>query len=38
MAALSLIFERSTRYEAAFWDMAYGNPRPAGLPDEGGTP
>ena len=33
-----LIFERSTRYEAAFWDMAYGNPRPAGLPDEGGTP
>ena len=38
MAALSRIFERSTRYEAEFWDMAYGNPRPAGLPDEGGTP
>ena len=38
VAALSLIFERSTRYEAEFWDMAYGNPRPAGLPDEGGTP
>ena len=31
-------FERSTRYEAEFWDMAYGKPRPAGLPDEGGTP
>jgi thiaminase (transcriptional activator TenA) len=38
MTALSLIFERSTRYEAEFWDMAYGNPRTAGLPDEGGTP
>ena len=38
IAALSPIFERSTRYEAEFWDMAYGNPRPAGLPDEGGTP
>ena len=24
MAALSRIFDRSTRYEAAFWDMAYG--------------
>jgi thiaminase len=38
VAALSLIFERSTRYEAEFWDMAYGNPRPASLPDEGGAP
>ena len=25
MSALSTIFERSTRYEAAFWDMAYGD-------------
>ena len=25
MSALSAIFERSTRYEAAFWDMAYGD-------------
>jgi len=25
MAALSTIFERSTRYESAFWDMAYGD-------------
>jgi thiaminase/transcriptional activator TenA len=24
MAALARIFDRSTRYEAAFWDMAYG--------------
>jgi thiaminase/transcriptional activator TenA len=24
MSALSAVFERSTRYEAAFWDMAYG--------------
>jgi thiaminase/transcriptional activator TenA len=26
MAALSRIFERSTRYETEFWDMAYGAP------------
>ena len=38
MTALAAIFERSTHHEAAFWDMAYGNPRTAGLPDEGGTP
>ena len=38
VAALAAIFERSTHHEAAFWDMAYGNPRTAGLPDEGGTP
>ena len=25
MSALSTIFERSTRYEAEFWDMAYGD-------------
>ncbi len=37
MAALSRIFERSTHYEVAFWDMAYGNPQPAGVPDEGGS-
>jgi thiaminase (transcriptional activator TenA) len=38
LASLEMIFERSTHYEAAFWDMAYGNPRTAGLTDEGGTP
>jgi hypothetical protein len=38
MASLSLIFARSTRYEAEFWDMAYRSPRAAGPPDEGGTP
>jgi thiaminase/transcriptional activator TenA len=38
MTSLSSIFERSTRYEAEFWDMAYGSPRSAGPPDEGGTP
>ena len=38
LALLETIFERSTQHEAAFWDMAYGNPRTAGLPDEGGTP
>jgi thiaminase/transcriptional activator TenA len=38
MAALSRIFERSTHFEAEFWDMAYGDPRTAGPPDEGGTP
>ena len=26
MAALATIFERSTQYEVAFWDMAYGSP------------
>ena len=26
MAALATIFERSTQYEVAFWDMAYGGP------------
>jgi thiaminase/transcriptional activator TenA len=26
MAALTAIFERSTQYEVAFWDMAYGSP------------
>jgi len=26
MAALAVIFGRSTRYEVAFWDMAYGSP------------
>ena len=26
MAALATIFERSTQYEVAFWDMAYGAP------------
>jgi thiaminase (transcriptional activator TenA) len=26
MTALRAIFERSTRYEVAFWDMAYGEP------------
>jgi thiaminase/transcriptional activator TenA len=38
MATLSVIFERSTRYEAEFWDMAYETPGRAGPPDEGGTP
>jgi thiaminase/transcriptional activator TenA len=38
LATLETIFERSTHHEAAFWDMAYGNPRSAGLPDEGGIP
>jgi thiaminase (transcriptional activator TenA) len=38
VAALATIFERSTHHEAAFWDMAYGNPRTAGPTDEGGTP
>lgn len=27
MALLTTIFERSTRYEIAFWDMAYGSPQ-----------
>jgi thiaminase/transcriptional activator TenA len=26
LAALSEIFDRSTRYESEFWDMAYGDP------------
>lgn len=38
MASLTQIFERSTRYEAEFWDMAYGSARPSGPPDEGGAP
>lgn len=38
MASLTAIFERSTRYEAEFWDMAYGGVAPAGPPDEGGAP
>jgi thiaminase (transcriptional activator TenA) len=33
LSALSLIFDRSTRYEAQFWDMAYGD-TPA--PPQGG--
>jgi thiaminase/transcriptional activator TenA len=37
MASLAQIFERSTQYEARFWDMAYGGPDPGGSPDEGGT-
>jgi thiaminase/transcriptional activator TenA len=28
MASLSAIFDRSTKYEVAFWDMAYGGPEP----------
>jgi thiaminase (transcriptional activator TenA) len=35
MSALSRIFERSTRYEADFWDMAYADDS-AGLTREGG--
>lgn len=34
LAALSEIFDRSTRYEAEFWDMAYGDP--SGGPTDGG--
>jgi thiaminase/transcriptional activator TenA len=33
--ALAKIFERSTRYEGEFWDMAYGS-APSGSPDRGG--
>ena len=29
MTSLFRIFERSTQYEVAFWDMAYGGPDPA---------
>jgi thiaminase len=38
MSSLARIFERSTRYEAAFWDMAYGTTRAAGPADQGGAP
>jgi thiaminase/transcriptional activator TenA len=38
IAALTDIFDRSTQYERAFWDMAYGS-GDAGSPDErGGRP
>jgi thiaminase/transcriptional activator TenA len=37
MASLRGIFERSTRYEAEFWDMAYGTPRSVGSPNQGGA-
>lgn len=36
MAALSRIFDRSTRYEAEFWDMAYGVSS-SDATDRGGT-
>jgi thiaminase (transcriptional activator TenA) len=36
IAALSRIFERSTRYEAEFWDMAYGDAS-SDATDGGGT-
>jgi thiaminase/transcriptional activator TenA len=36
MAALSRIFERSTWYEAAFWDMAYGDTSSSGATEAGG--
>jgi thiaminase/transcriptional activator TenA len=36
MAALSRIFERSTRYEAEFWDMAYRGDTSAGADDGAG--
>ena len=36
MAALSRIFERSTRYETAFWDMAYANTASIGTEERGG--
>jgi thiaminase/transcriptional activator TenA len=38
VASLAQIFDRSTAYEAAFWDMVYGNGRAGGSPDEGGAP
>jgi thiaminase/transcriptional activator TenA len=38
MASLARIFERSIRFEAEFWDMAYGSSRPAGSPDDEGAP
>ncbi len=37
MSALSRIFERSTRYEAEFWDMAYGQTSPAAAAEGGGS-
>jgi thiaminase/transcriptional activator TenA len=39
MQSLFAIFERSTWYEAAFWDMAYGDPMTAavGLTGKGET-
>lgn len=37
VARLSSIFDRSTWYEAAFWDMAYGDDEPAGSTERGGT-
>jgi thiaminase/transcriptional activator TenA len=36
IAMLSRIFERSTRYEAEFWDMAYGDTATAGPTERGG--
>jgi thiaminase (transcriptional activator TenA) len=38
MASLAEIFERSTRYEAEFWDMAYGSSGQAGSPEGKGAP
>ncbi len=32
MRRLSLVFDASTRYEAQFWDMAYGVPASPGMP------
>lgn len=37
MSALSRIFERSTRYEAEFWDMAYGETSESLTPTRGGA-
>jgi thiaminase/transcriptional activator TenA len=37
MARLSEIFDRSTWYEAAFWDMAYGHDAPGGPTERGGA-
>lgn len=37
MSALSLIFERSVRYEAEFWDMAYGDTAAGSTREGGGT-
>ena len=37
MARLSEIFDRSTWYEAAFWDMAYRDDATAGPTERGGT-
>ena len=36
MAGLSRIFERSTLFEAAFWDMAYANTASSDQTDQGG--